>query len=1391
MAERVGTIFVELDLDYSKFERGQINLLNASKQAADKVETNWRALGQKSDTIFQAMANRAVLAYEKISKEATASAAEQFRAQSAMVAKINALNKEMARNPLYETLGIKSVKAFNEQKAAIIASYDTIKKSGTATAQDLVNIERAKNQRLRELNKEMVGDHEMSMAAMMRAILRFYAAYYVVSNAIRVVAQGVMSGIHTIDSLKVSTVAVAAQLTSMQGTTGNIVENYKQNLKYAEALNLKLMEIDAQSFANYEQIQLMNRAMVGQGVILDINKAKQVESFTALTNAVAMLTTGQDKTKQASQEIRALMTGQIRAGDMVAMQMDALIRRQGEYKGGLKDLVAEGQKHGDTLERMMPYLIGIVAASGDIQKTWESVGASIDTAWGILQRELFKDVYKDLVEGGQKAAIWVKDNAKEIADSVRMVYDTIAFGIKTSIALLTAFSATSVAKMAIAGDTAAWFALRWEAMAAKVTLSTSKMTLGFGSFGAAVAGYSFGQFLNKFEVVRETGVRIIYGLASSWDWFITKTKHAAEGLGTFFEILGSPTQFKTILEQSKKRLDVIAEEYKKRKQFNNEYLEEQLKAVSNEALAEAEAKSKIEIPEIKGTPEEDGKSTLKATQELNDRRLELEQKFQNEYTLATKTGLDKRLEEIKQNYESQKGQAKKYGADTTLLEKKFLMDSKKATDEYFEDLDDSIEKFFKEVDDAKKKVIETNVSNELSLFFGDVDKAAEDYRKTLKDAEDRHKKMMDNIQDISSDAVYDIINDWEDGWSGLMDSMKTLFLKTMAELMAKQYVIPIIMPIVQSVLGGATSAVSGAAGITGNLSSILGLSKLSSTAGSFLNTPVPFLNNYSGDPFSTAAPFTIGNALSGAGFGALGYSTIGSMVGLPQGGYSGLGSAVGGAAGSFLGGSSLFAGMGALGGPLGIALGALSGGVLGSLFGKEDEKVNYSGKGYLDYGSFTHLSSKQGAIDLEIRKMFNDVLEANYQQVEDLMDILPDSMASSLDAQLDKALIDLPKQNISRDNPEAGVTAYLTKLQTELDRILGEAVTKIGFESEEAFQAYVVKLQAFGELSSQTIGSAFSAALNTGDWDTFERSVQDGIYKSVFDGIINALTSSEAFKNALRPLFTGIDEAMTAAMKTGTFSASIFTEKATPYLTAVTSTIQDISPAFQAIAEAMETVRDLVYNGEYEDAANGAAGATDELTESLKELSMTVAAWLADLQVSDLSPVSSAETWMNQYASMKAAASIPGAESETVTDFLSFATNYLQFMQSYGTSGSYSDIYDAVVSDVMRIQAGILSQIPGNASGGLTNGLSWAGESGREWVVPTYEPQRSSFLKDVGADPETIGKIIAQAITQSGGGSTGGEIKISVQIDGHEIGRAVAKEMKTNPDLISSVRSLN
>jgi hypothetical protein len=339
----------------------------------------------------------------------------------------------------YKTLGIRSQAAIQAQIADVGRAATAQQAIVTKGSQDWINIERAKNAKLKELNAEMVGSHEMSMAGMTRNLLRFYAAWYVISAAVGAIGRQFMSGVEAIDKLQLSAVTVAATITNLQGTTGNVAENYKNNLIYAKALVPVLMQIDAASLANLEQVNLINNALAMHGVILDGSNKKQVASMTALTNTIAIFTRGQSQEQQASQETQALMRGEVTTRNRVALMIDQQIRRQGDYVDGLKGLNAEAAKHGDWLERIQPYLVGINAATGDISKTWEAVRTSLQTTWMILQTEIFADFYKGLVTGGQEAVGWARENASEIGKYFRITMNTVSDTFQGALGILKGF----------------------------------------------------------------------------------------------------------------------------------------------------------------------------------------------------------------------------------------------------------------------------------------------------------------------------------------------------------------------------------------------------------------------------------------------------------------------------------------------------------------------------------------------------------------------------------------------------------------------------------------------------------------------------------------------------------------------------------------------------------------------------------------------------------------------------------------------------------------------------------------------------------------------------------------------------------------------------------------
>lgn len=760
----LGSVFVELRLDDKPFTEAEARVLAKSIGTTIELERNWRALGSKSSMYFQAM------------------------------------------------------------KDNIVRNYEEIKRHALTTQEDILRAERIKNAELKRLNNEMKGQHEESWAYMMRSILRYYAAYYVVSTAIRETFRFVLSGIQEIDKLKTASIGIAAQITSMQGAE-NVAENYKAALGYATELNKKLMEIDANSFANLNQIQLMTRAMVNQGVILDINNQKQIQSFTALSNAVALFTTGQDKERQASQEIMALMQGRARMTDMVAMQMDALIKKSGEYKDGLKGLVEEGKKHGDTLERMYPYLIGIIAAGKDIQYTWEAVSSSMETAFGILQRELFADVYKEVLESGLQVTAYIKNNAKDIADSIKHVFDTLIFGIEAAISTLLVFGAVSVAQAVLAGNAMAVLTAKWAFFTTTAVSSMSKVGLAFTGFVAGIIGYEFGKILyDQFEFMRQGGVYAVYDLISVWDWLIYRIDVFIARLKEVGQILITPWNMVEIIKAADTRIADIEKEYEEKKRQNKEYLDWQLNQVSDAVRKEAEirkkAVDKVKVPTIPaGTQiDEEAKKSVDAIQKVMDKLQEeidllgTSKEYQEAYNLAKQAGV---------SLDSDIGKQIKYKVEMLAIEKelaefqKLDREEKVKAEKLYYEKNKSLDEQIKLLQmSAREQFIYNEVEKESALAIGGSIEALREKAGALYDAREQQKnlaeaakeleekekkaaeeslkiwentrnKIQDTITDFFGDAAKGNLDDFESYFESFADSLTDIWMTTFVEDLMK------------------------------------------------------------------------------------------------------------------------------------------------------------------------------------------------------------------------------------------------------------------------------------------------------------------------------------------------------------------------------------------------------------------------------------------------------------------------------------------------------------------------------------------------------------------------------------------------------------------------------
>ena len=518
MATRLGVAYVELDMDFTPFRKAQATLVNESKVAGKTIEENFKRIGVTSDQMYQAMANRAIKAFEKIGLSHKSSFDEVERSYAATVAKINALNNEMTKNPLYDTLGVKSQASIEAQKTAIITSYQAIKDSGSATAIDLVNIEKAKtakiialnnelnavqlandkkrlqefqattqaeinnqrakvaetqalaqgqinaqqkvenerarisqlraddianqksiqegywttlgirstdaiqkdieavkaaakakqnlyerssqdwvnienakNTKLKELNKEMVGEHEMSMASMMRAVLRLYAVYYVASSAAQALVKPFIDGFKAVEEYNTSVASLAAMMVTFSDNQENTSLETKWNkaLQYSSAMVPVLEQIAAKTILSGQETTALANAFARSGVFLEQNNQTQIKAFTNISNALPLMTQGQEIMRQINTEVRSLMTGANEASSMLLTTLKAI---NPNIEKDLKVWRAQGT----VLEHIGELLKGFGPATAILENQWTAVKSSLETTYNILMRSMMDNMYADI-----------------------------------------------------------------------------------------------------------------------------------------------------------------------------------------------------------------------------------------------------------------------------------------------------------------------------------------------------------------------------------------------------------------------------------------------------------------------------------------------------------------------------------------------------------------------------------------------------------------------------------------------------------------------------------------------------------------------------------------------------------------------------------------------------------------------------------------------------------------------------------------------------------------------------------------------------------------------------------------------------------------------------------
>ena len=318
----------------------------------------------------------------------------------------------------FDKLNIKSSLQIDKEAQQMQMAFEKIKQSGVASADE---IRRASIALKRELNS-LNGTNPMASAthgmtgfslASVTAIAKVQILYSLVNQTMSLIGAIPKTAIDAIENYKSSIITNAALITSIQGKTEDVGAAYKQNKTYAEAVEKVLIRMDTETVASYEQLQLMNRAFVQQGVYLDINSKKSVDAYRNVAQAVAVIAQASPNANmQFQQEVRGLMSGESKPGNQLLNMLEAIDPK-------IKEHIKLWKEEGTVIEHIGPLLQGFAAASGDIESLWATIKSTMATIRDDVLRGGLASGFAEIIAGSKELNKYLAENKEKIQAFLR------------------------------------------------------------------------------------------------------------------------------------------------------------------------------------------------------------------------------------------------------------------------------------------------------------------------------------------------------------------------------------------------------------------------------------------------------------------------------------------------------------------------------------------------------------------------------------------------------------------------------------------------------------------------------------------------------------------------------------------------------------------------------------------------------------------------------------------------------------------------------------------------------------------------------------------------------------------------------------------------------------
>lgn len=217
------------------------------------------------------------------------------------------------------------------------------------------------------------------------------------------------TGLKAVDDYKTDVASMTATtMTFMKLNPGEtLAEGYGRAHRYASAIVPVLEKIAAETLLTGRETVQLATEFSKMGVFLDVNNKKQVEGLKTFSNALAIMTKGQDREKQILTEVRAMFGQGAKAGAMMLKMLKAV-------DPAIESHLKSWQKEGTVLENLLKLLHGYNKATGEIAKTWEAVSTTLSTTFKQITRAGSFDIYEEIMDALLRLDAWMQKHKNEL-----------------------------------------------------------------------------------------------------------------------------------------------------------------------------------------------------------------------------------------------------------------------------------------------------------------------------------------------------------------------------------------------------------------------------------------------------------------------------------------------------------------------------------------------------------------------------------------------------------------------------------------------------------------------------------------------------------------------------------------------------------------------------------------------------------------------------------------------------------------------------------------------------------------------------------------------------------------------------------------------------------------